>query len=157
MQLPHRFHLTYTDKDGKKKEPVMLHRAIFGSFERFTGIIIENFKGAFPTWLNPEQVRILPVNNDEAVMKYAAAIEKKLKNKNVRVSIDDRNEKLNYKIREAQTKKVPYTIVIGNKEAESKNVTYRLYGHMDSKTVAENEFVKIIEKDIKERQVTRNY
>jgi threonyl-tRNA synthetase len=90
-------------------------------------------------------------------MKYAAAIEKKLKNKNVRVSIDDRNEKLNYKIREAQTKKVPYTIVIGNKEAESKNVTYRLYGHMDSKTVAENEFVKIIEKDIKERQVTRNY
>ncbi len=157
MQLPHRFHLTYTDKDGKQKEPVMLHRAIFGSFERFLGIITENFKGAFPTWMAPEQVRILPINNDEAVMKYASSLEKKLKNHSIRVSIDDRNEKLNYKIREAQTKKVPYTLVVGAKEAESKNVTYRLYGHMDSKTVTEAEFLKIIKKDIEERNPTRSY
>ncbi len=157
MQLPHRFHLTYTDKDGKQKEPVMLHRAIFGSFERFLGIITENFKGAFPTWMAPEQVRILPINNDEAVMKYASSLEKKLKNHSIRVSIDDRNEKLNYKIREAQTKKVPYTLVVGAKEAESKNVTYRLYGHMDSKTVTEAEFLKIIKKDIEERNPIRSY
>ena len=135
----------------------MLHRAIFGSFERFLGIITENFKGAFPTWMSPEQVRILPINNDEAVMKYAAIVEKKLKSHNVRVSIDDRNEKLNYKIREAQTKKVPYTLVIGAKEAESKNITYRLYGHMDSKTISEAEFVKIITKDIKEKNPQRSY
>ena len=157
MQLPHRFHLTYTDKDGKQKEPVMLHRAIFGSFERFLGIITENFKGAFPTWMAPEQVRILPINDDEAVIKYAKSLEKKLKAKKIRVSIDDRNEKLNYKIREAQTKKVPYTIVVGAKEAESKNITYRLYGHMDSKTVLEKEFYSIIEKDIKDRVPTRTY
>ncbi len=157
MQLPHRFHLTYTDKDGKQKEPVMLHRAIFGSFERFLGIITENFKGAFPTWMAPEQVRILPINNDEAVMKYASSLEKKLKKHTIRVSIDDRNEKLNYKIREAQTKKVPYTLVVGAKEAESKNVTYRLYGHMESKTVTEAEFLKIINKDIEERNPTRSY
>lgn len=157
MQLPHRFHCTYVDKDGKLKEPVMLHRAIFGSFERFLGIITENFKGAFPTWLAPEQVRILPVNNDEAIMKYATKVAKSLHSKGVRVSVDDRNEKLNYKIRESQTNKVPYTLVLGGKEAESGNITYRLYGHKDSRTLTEKEFNKILTDDIKNRQVSRAY
>ena len=157
MQLPHRFHLTYTDKDGKEKEPVMLHRAILGSFERFLGIITENFKGAFPTWLAPEQVRILPVNEDEATLAYAKKIEKSLHNKGVRISIDDRNEKLNYKIREAQTKKVPYTIVLGAKEVESQNITYRLYSHLDSKTVPASVFEKILLKDIRTKAVKRDY
>ena len=157
MQLPHRFHCAYTDKSGKKAEPVMLHRAIFGSFERFLGIAIENFKGAFPTWLAPEQVRIIPVNTDEKVMKMAEKLNKKLVGKSIRSSIDSRNEKLNYKIRDAQTKKVPYTIVLGMKEAESGAITYRLYGHMDSRTVTEKEFFKRITSDIKNKDVKRDY
>ena len=157
MQLPHRFHLTYTDKDGKEKEPVMLHRAILGSFERFLGIITENFKGAFPTWLSPEQVRILPVNDDEATKKYCEKIASSLHHKGVRVSVDSRNEKLNYKIREAQTKKVPYTLVLGGKEVENGNITYRLYGHMDSKTVPTPVFEKILLKDIRTKAVKRDY
>ena len=157
MQLPHRFHCAYTDKDGKKKEPVMLHRAIFGSFERFFGIITENFKGAFPTWLAPEQVRIMPVNDDEAIMKYCKEVKAKLEKNHVRVSLDERNEKLSYKIRDAQTKKIPYTLVIGLKEATAKDLTYRLYGHMDSKTVKENDFLKIVTKDISTKAFKREY
>lgn len=157
MQLPHRFHCVYTDKDGSQKEPVMLHRAIFGSFERFLGIITENFKGAYPTWMAHEQVRILPINDDENLMKYARLVNERLKKNGVRSSIDERNEKLNYKIRESQTKKVPYTIVLGAKECESGNITYRLYGHMDSKTVTEAEFFKLIRKDISTRAVSRDY
>ena len=157
MQLPHRFHLKYIDKDGKEKEPVMLHRAIFGSFERFLGIITENFKGAFPTWLAPEQLRIIPVNNDEAVVKMANDINKKLLKKDVRCKIDDRNEKLSYKIHDSQVMKVPYTIVLGPKEAASGNVTYRLYHETDSKTVTEKEFIKIIESDISSKAPYRHY
>lgn len=157
MQLPHRFHLKYIDKDGKEKEPVMLHRAIFGSFERFLGIITENFKGAFPTWLAPEQLRIIPVNNDEAVVKMANDINKKLLKKDVRSKIDDRNEKLSYKIHDSQVMKVPYTIVLGPKEAASGNVTYRLYHETDSKTVTEKEFIKIIESDISSKAPYRHY
>lgn len=157
MQLPHRFNLKYIDKDGKEKEPVMLHRAIFGSFERFLGIITENFKGAFPTWLSPEQLRIIPVNNDENVVKMADDLCKLLKKKDVRVSIDSRNEKLSYKIHDSQVMKVPYTIVIGQKEASSGNITYRLYHEADSKTVTKNEFVKIITRDIKSRAPYRHY
>lgn len=157
MQLPHRFNLTYVDSDGKEKEPVMLHRAIFGSFERFLGIITENFKGAFPTWMSPEQVRILPIADDPTINAYCKSVLKSLNNKKIRASIDDRNEKLNYKIREAQTKKVPYTIVIGAKEAGDKTITYRLYGHTDSKTVTGSEFIHLIEKDIKDKQIKREY
>ena len=157
MQLPHRFGLTYVDKDGKLKEPVMLHRAIFGSFERFLGIITENFKGAFPTWLHPEQVRIIPVNNDEKVVKLAADLNKKLLKHDVRSKIDDRNEKLSYKIHDSQVMKVPYTIVLGPKEAEEGNITYRLYHETASKTVSEKEFIKIIDTDIKTRAPYRHY
>ncbi len=158
MQLPHRFGLTYTDADGSKKEPVMLHRAIFGSFERFLGIITENFKGAFPTWLAPEQLRIIPVNpTDEKMLKYCEALNKKLFNKDVRTKVDTRNESMGFKIREGQTKKVPYTVVIGENEMNDKTVTYRLYGHKDTRTVSEADFVKLILEDIKERNHSRSY
>lgn len=158
MQLPHRFHLTYTDKDGSKKEPVMLHRAIFGSIERFVGIITENFKGAFPTWLAPEQLRILPVASDDAAqMDFAKSLNDLLHNAGVRTKVDDRNEKLSYKIHDSQTMKVPYTIVIGSKEANDKTVTYRLHGEKDSKTVTEDEFVKIITTDISTKACYRHY
>lgn len=159
MQLPHRFHLTYTDKDGSKKEPVMLHRAIFGSFERFLGIITENFKGAFPTWLAPEQVRILPVvTDDPKLMEYSNKLNKKLLGKGVRTTVDERNEKLSYKIRESiSDMKLPYTIVIGQKEVENNTVTYRLHGHTDSRTVSEADFIKILLTDIKEKNPVRSY
>ncbi len=157
MQLPHRFGLTYVDKDGKTKEPVMLHRAIFGSFERFLGIITENFRGAFPTWLHPEQVRIIPVNSDEKVVSLAKDLNKKLLKKDIRTKIDDRNEKLSYKIHDSQVMKVPYTIVLGPKEAESGEITYRLYHETESRTVFEKDFIKIIETDIKTRAPYRHY
>lgn len=157
MQLPHRFHCVYTDKDGSQKEPVMLHRAIFGSFERFFGILIEHFKGAFPTWMSPTQVRILTVNSTPELSSYAEKVKKNLTNHNIRASLDERNEKLNYKIRDAQTNKIPYTLVLGDKEAENHSVTYRLYGHMDSRTVSEKDFLKLIEKDIQDKDIKREY
>ena len=125
MNLPERFDLYYIDSDGQKKRPVMLHRAILGSIERFIGIITENFKGAFPTWLSPVQVRVLPVN-DEAHGEYANKILKTLKDAGIRVDLDESNEKLGFRIRESQTKKIPYTLVIGNKEVESNTVTSRI-------------------------------
>ena len=158
MQLPHRFHLKYTDKNGKKVEPVMIHRAIFGSFERFVGVITENFKGAFPTWLAIEQVRIIPVNSeDKQLLAYAEKINKALLKHNIRTSIDTRNEKLNYKIRDAQHMKVAYSIVIGNNEVNDLSITYRLQGHMDSRTVSFKDFIKLINKDIKDKNPKRSY
>lgn len=158
MQLPHRFHISYTDKDGNKKEPVMLHRAIFGSIERFVGIITENFKGSFPTWLAPEQLRIIPVNpTDEKILDYCNKLNKKLLKKGVRTSIDDRNESMGYKIREAQSKKVSYTVVVGENEVKDNTLTFRLHGHKESKTVALDEFVKHILSDITHRDCYRHY
>lgn len=157
MQLPHRFNLKYIDKDGKMKEPVMLHRAILGSFERFTGIIIENFKGAFPTWLAPKQVKIIPVNSDENVLALANRLNDRLNHYMVRSDIDLRNEKLSYKIHDSQTNKIPYTVVIGSKEAESGDITYRLYHEKDSRTVTFNQFVNIVKEDIKSHNPTRHY
>lgn len=156
MQLPHRFKCTYISKDGTEKEPVMIHRAIFGSIERFLAIITENYKGAFPTWLAPEQCRILVVNNtDLAQMDYAKKVYAKLKKHNVRVSLDDRNEKLGYKFRDAQMMKVSYTLVIGNREAEDETLTYRIHGSKDAKTVTLSQFVSLINKDIKTRAYKR--
>lgn len=104
MNLPERFDLTYIDKDGSKKRPVMLHRVIFGSIERFIGILIEHYAGAFPTWLAPVQVTVIPVNNNYH-LEYAKEVYDALKEKNVRVELDDREEKLSYKMRDSQTKK----------------------------------------------------
>ena len=158
MQLPHRFHLTYVDKDGEKKEPVMLHRAIFGSIERFVGIITENFKGSFPTWLAPEQVRILPVSPaDEKQVSYSKELLATLKKHGVRAFLDDRNEKLNYRIHDSQTMKVSYTLVIGAKEAESDQVTYRIHKAKDTRTVSLKDFLHLLLQDIKEKKATRSY
>jgi len=121
--LPERFQLEYTGQDGQKHRPVMIHRAPFGSFERFTGVIIEHFGGAFPLWLSPEQVRIIPLS--DKFIDYAKQIHAKLLDAEVRVKLDDRNETLGYRIREAQKEKVPYALIVGAKEAEAGTVAVR--------------------------------
>lgn len=148
MNLPERFDLTYVAEGGEKLRPIMLHRALFGSIERFIGIIIEHFAGAFPLWLAPKQMVIIPVNND-AHMEYAKEVEQVLTSVGIRISIDDRSEKMNYKIRESQTKKVPYTLVLGDKEANEKLVTYRHHGTNNSVTMSLDEFVQMIQDEIK--------
>ena len=137
FQLPQRFELYYIDKNGEKKTPIMVHRAIFGSFERFIGIITEHFAGAFPTWLAPVQVKIIPIA--EAHHEYANEVKQILEEKGIRVEIDDRNEKMGYKIREAQTEKIPYMFVIGEKEMESRTISVRRrkVGDMGTKSLEE--------------------
>ena len=148
MNLPERFDLTYVSETGEKLRPIMLHRALFGSIERFIGIIIEHFAGAFPLWLSPKQVIIIPVNND-AHGEYAKDVEKVLKAHGLRVSIDDRDEKLNYKIRESQTKKTPYTLVLGDNEKSSNGVTYRMFGTNQSVSLSLDEFVQKLVDEVK--------
>jgi threonyl-tRNA synthetase len=123
FQLPLRFNLSYIDSNGEKKTPILIHRALFGSFERFIGIITEHFAGAFPIWLSPIQVRILPIA--DAHIEYANKIKEELTNLGIRVEIDERNEKIGYKIREAQVQKVPYMLVVGQKEMETNTVGVR--------------------------------
>ena len=141
MNLPERFDLTYIDKDGSKKRPVMLHRVIYGSIERFIGILIEHYAGAFPLWLSPNQITIIPVNNDYH-LEYSRELKQKLEEKGIRVSLDDREEKLSYKMRECQTKKTPLTLIIGDKELENKNISYRKHGSKDTTTLETNQFIK---------------
>ena len=126
----------------------MLHRALFGSIERFIGIIIEHYAGAFPLWLSPKQVIIIPVNN-EAHGAYAKEVEKELKKAGLRVSIDNRDEKLNYKIRESQTKKTPYTLVLGDNEVQARAATYRKFGTNQSVTLSLDEFVNKLVDEVK--------
>ncbi len=147
MQLPGRFNCTYIAEDGTKKTPVMIHRACFGSLERFIGIIIENYAGAFPTWLSPVQVKIIPVsllNHKE----YCEKINMVLYEHNIRFENDYREEKLGYKIREAQTQKIPYTLVLGDKEVEGNLVTYRKHGSQEQVTVTINEFIDLLKEQI---------
>lgn len=155
MNLPERFDLTYVDADGEKKRPIMLHRAIYGSLERFIGILIEHFKGAFPTWMSPRQVVVLPVSKEENQVRIANEIVSALKKLKIRAEIDDRDEKISYRMRDAQVKKTPYTLVIGAKEVETGNVTYRIFGSKDSFTVSYDEFVKLISSDIAEKKLKR--
>jgi len=146
--LPERFKLEYTGTDGEKHQPVMIHRAPFGSFERFTGIIIEHFGGVFPTWLSPEQVRIIPIS--EKFLEYSKKIKENLLENEVRVKLDDRNETLGYRIRDAQKDKVPYIIVAGAKEEAEGKVAVR--GRSGTQEVMLlNEFVEKILKEIKEK------
>ena len=158
MQLPHRFSITYVDSNNEKKEPVMIHRAIFGSFERFIALLTEESKGSFPTWLAPNQVRILPVNTDNAeLMKYVRLINNTLLKNNVRSEIDERNEKISYKIREAQKiYKASYTIVIGNNELENNTITFRIHGKQETSTISKNDFFKKVLKDIRSKSSTRS-
>ncbi len=149
--LPRRFDLSYIDKNGEKKTPVVLHRAIFGTFDRFTAFLIEETKGAFPTWLAPVQVNIIPVNNNYH-LEYANEIYDLLKNKNVRVKLDDRDEKLSYKIREAQTKKIPITLILGDKEKDENMVSYRRHGSDKTYSIEKNMFVELLLNEIKDKK-----
>jgi len=147
MNLPERFDLTYVDRDGSKKRPVMLHRVIYGSIERFIGILIEHYAGVFPLWLSPVQVNIIPVNN-EYHLEYAKEVYERLLKENIRVKLDDRNEKLGYRMRESQTKKIPLTLVLGDKERDDKGVNYRIHGSNETNSMDLEEFIKMIKEKI---------
>ena len=143
MNLPERFDLTYIAEDGTKKRPVMLHRVIYGSIERFIGILIEHYAGAFPLWLAPVQVNIIPVSNEHH-LDYAKQVADSLDKAGVRVKIDDRDEKMGYKMRESQTKKIPLTLVLGDKEVAEGKVSYRKFGIQDTTTVSSDEFINLV-------------
>ena len=144
FQMPERFDLTYIGEDGEKHRPVMLHRVIFGSIERFIGVLIENYAGAFPTWLAPVQVKVLPIADSHK--EYAEKVKEELENVGIRVEIDERNEKIGYKIREAQLEKVPYMLVLGDKEKEANSVGVRSRKDGDIGAVPIDEFIaKVVE------------
>ena len=144
FQMPERFDLTYIGEDGEKHRPVMLHRVIFGSIERFIGVLIENYAGAFPTWLAPVQVKLLPIA--DAHVDYANEVKAKLEDVGIRVELDDRNEKIGYKIREAQLQKIPYMLILGDKERESNSVGVRSRKDGDIGAMDLDEFIaKIVE------------
>ena len=147
MNLPERFDLTYVSEDGSKKRPVMVHRALFGSLERFIGIITEHYAGAFPTWLAPVQVKVIPVNLNFH-KEYSDNLVKLLSDASIRYEVDYRDEKLGYKIREAQTKKIPYQLVIGDNEVNNNLVTYRKFGSTEQVTVTVDEFISMIKSEI---------
>ncbi|WP_454911816.1 threonine--tRNA ligase [Staphylococcus warneri] len=138
--LPERFELTYIGQDGEQHRPVVIHRGVVSTMERFVAFLTEETKGAFPTWLAPKQVEIIPVNLD-LHYDYAKSIQDELKSQGVRVEIDDRNEKMSYKIREAQMQKIPYQIVVGDKEVENNEVNVRKYGSQDQETLEKDEFI----------------
>ena len=149
--LPRRFNLSYIDSKGEKQVPVVLHRAIFGTFDRFTAFILEETKGALPLWLAPVQVNVIPVNN-EFHLEYAASIKDMLLSHGIRVNLDSRNEKLSYKMRESQTKKIPLTLVIGDKERDNKEISYRKFGSQETTTVSDLEFVKLVDECIENKK-----
>ena len=151
FNLPERFDIKYQDKDGSMKTPVMLHRVIFGSMERFHGILIEHYAGAFPTWLAPTQVAIVPISNEKHV-DFAEEVYKKMRAAGIRARLDDRSESMNYKIRESlQDKKIPYVVVIGDKEIESNSVAVRARGIGQVGTMKVDEFISKIENEIHSR------
>ena len=148
MNLPTRFDISYIDENGQKARPVMLHRAIYGSLERFIGILIEHYGGAFPTWMAPVQVKLIPVNN-QYHLEFVNKVKDLLFEEGIRVEVDNREEKLGYKIREAQTKKIPYQLVCGDNEVKNNELTFRKYGEQKSTTVSIDEFIKMIKLEIK--------
>ncbi|WP_430102983.1 threonine--tRNA ligase [Peribacillus simplex] len=151
FQMPDKFDLTYIDENNEKVRPVVIHRAIFGSIDRFFGILIEHFAGAFPVWLAPVQVQIIPVS--QVHLNYCLKVQKELKNQGIRVKIDDRNEKLGYKVREAQMGKIPYMLVLGDKEEKENEVNVRKYGEQEFENVAIENFIKKMVQQIKERSI----
>jgi threonyl-tRNA synthetase len=144
-----RFNLNYVDSDGSKKTPVVLHRAIFGSIDRTIAYYLEETKGVLPLWLAPTQINIIPVNL-EYHLEYAKELQAFLMDNDFRVSVDDREEKLSYKMRESQTKKIPFTLIIGDKEKNSDSISYRLHGSQETVTVTKDEFVELLNNRIKE-------
>ena len=153
--LPERFELEYIGEDGKAHRPVVIHRGIVSTMERMVAFLLEEYKGDLPTWLAPNQVRIIPVNNDYHY-DYSKEIMQELKKAGVKVAIDDRDEKLGYKIREAANKKIPYTLVIGDKEVENKGVNVRTFGSHDQKEESFVEFKENILEEINERLIEKN-
>lgn len=149
FQMPQRFELEYVGEDGKKHRPIMIHRAIFGSIERFIGILIEHFAGKFPVWLAPKQVKILPITDRTA--EYAAEVCKKLAAAGVRAEVDGRSEKIGYKIREAKMEKVPYVLVVGDKEVEDGTVNVNKRGVEEKTTVKVDEFVATVLDEINQK------
>lgn len=149
MNLPERFQIEYVGEDGQKHRPIMIHRACFGSMERFIGILTEHYAGAFPTWMAPVQVKILPIS--EKHVEYAKDLAKQMHRDYVRVEVDDRSEKIGYKIRQAQMAKVPYMLVVGDKEVEEGTVNVRKHGGDELGSVPFEEFFNSIKTEIKER------
>ena len=149
MNLPERFQIEYVGEDGQKHRPIMIHRACFGSMERFIGILTEHYAGAFPTWMAPVQVKVLPIS--EKHVEYANQLAKQMRHDYVRVEVDNRNEKIGYKIRQAQMEKVPYMLVVGDKEMEDNSVNVRKHGGDELGTVPFDEFFNSIKIEIKER------
>ena len=149
--LPAKFDLKYVDKDGTKKTPVVLHRAVFGSLDRTIAYYLEETKGILPLFLSPVQVNIVPVNN-EYHLRYAKEIKDLLIDNNIRVELDDRDEKMNYKIRESVTRKIPITIILGDKEKDNENISYRKYGSEETVTVSKDDFITLINNQIKNKK-----
>lgn len=146
--LPMKFNLSYVDSDGSKKTPVVLHRAVFGTIDRFIAYYLEETKGALPLWLSPNQINVIPVNT-EYHLEYAKKIVDKLDN--FRVNLDDRDEKLSYKMRESQIKKTPYTLILGDREKDGDLVSYRKYSSKDTETVSIDEFIKMLNKEVENK------
>lgn len=151
FQLPQRFELEYTGEDGQKHRPIMIHRVVYGSIDRFMGILIEHFAGAFPVWLAPEQVRVLPITDRNA--DYADLVVKVLKANGIRASLDDRNEKIGYKIREAHNMKVPYSLILGDEEQANGTISLRGRGNENASGVKLTDFVERILSEIKSKKI----
>ncbi|MFR2411234.1 MAG: threonine--tRNA ligase, partial [[Clostridium] symbiosum] len=151
FQLPQRFELEYTGADGEKHRPIMIHRVAFGSIERFIGILIEHFAGAFPTWLAPVQVKVLPISDKYA--DYAKTVLEELEEAGIRAELDTRSEKIGYKIREAQTQKIPYMLVVGQKEEEEGNVSVRSRFAGDEGSDSTAGFIEKIKKEIAGKEI----
>ncbi|WP_196599854.1 threonine--tRNA ligase [Pectinatus frisingensis] len=149
MLMPEKFDLTYTGEDGQKHRPVMMHRVVYGSIERFIGILIEHYAGVFPVWLAPIQAKILPVTDKHA--DYAFALKKKMFDLGLRVEVDDRNEKVGYKMRECQVKKVPYILVVGDKELAENTVSVRKHGEQATNAMPANQFISLLQKQIADK------
>ena len=150
--LPRRFDLSYIDKDGTKKTPVVIHRAIFGTFDRFTAFLLEETKGVLPLWLSPVQVNIIPVNN-EYHTEYANEIYDLLEENDIRVNVDLRDEKLSYKMRESQTNKIPYTLILGDNEKDNNLISYRCFGTKETISMDKNAFLNKIKEEIEKRVI----
>ena len=152
-QLPERFELEYISEAGTKERPVVIHRAILGSLDRFIAFLLEETKGNLPLWLSPNQVNIIPVNN-EYHLEYCQQLKQNFEKHNIRVEIDARDEKLSYRMRESQTKKNPYTLIIGDKEKETNTISYRTHGSNDTTNMAVFEFIEKLLKEIEEKTNT---
>ena len=152
--LPEKFDLKYIDKDGSKKTPVVLHRAILGSLDRFMAYILEETKGVLPLWLAPIGINIIPVNN-EYHLEYSKQLQKDLENLNFRTNLDDRDEKLSYKMREAQLKKYPYNLIIGQNEVDNNNISYRKHGSKETITLETKDFIKQLQEEINNKRIAK--